>query len=633
MEIYYINSIGQKLNLVSGPYRAQTGDILDYAWERSVNNYGKITGFGKSVQEKSLTLTIFAGTKAEYDAAIDRFHEIAEYDVVTGSPGRLYVNDSYLTCYITASVKAEWEDMSGSLDNTITIATDYPWWIKEEVLTFPGDIISVEDFTVKGKTSEDFVSVAQNGKLNLSVQLENGQPGSYTVPAGPLRGVEDYADLLYKGDAWGVHKNTWMEWAYLGGFDEVIRNEYITFVKALKYPSNGVFRCSRLPTNTEVLPESDFMEYASIEGTTITNLETQKGHVGIEIHGVEGGVSEFTLCSSRNLRNEFKTNTYMYLTQLAYEYLQEYSYREIEDGIDVYEVHVRLNGSINERDYIARDADGAWKVFKLSSSGDYQKEALSAEVQKGLNGLPSYSGRTCLYTESTDNRHPVLKAKFHPLAYRQNLLPDGTLLKCPQAEFAMIQGDKLYIRIKGSNEAKYTDEITVLYALSSPVFEPLSEEGQSIMEQIESLDGIKNILVMDPLYENRSVETGCYPYGYQRGYAKNLTEEQFLNSAIASCPFRINIYGKCQDPEIKIGGHRYKVLDSIGSRELILIDSRQKTIQKQTSDGDTENIFAKRYKEESVFQPIPSGKVPVFWDRSFGFDLILYQERSEPSWS
>lgn len=47
------------------------------------------------------------------------------------TPGRLYFGRYYLRCYIVASAKSEWECDSGIVDNTLTLATDYPFWIQE----------------------------------------------------------------------------------------------------------------------------------------------------------------------------------------------------------------------------------------------------------------------------------------------------------------------------------------------------------------------------------------------------------------------------------------------------------------------------------------------------------------------
>ena len=54
-DIYYVNSAGERLNLLAPPYMLQTGDIFNYEWEYTSSGDGKITGFRKNgVYKKNL---------------------------------------------------------------------------------------------------------------------------------------------------------------------------------------------------------------------------------------------------------------------------------------------------------------------------------------------------------------------------------------------------------------------------------------------------------------------------------------------------------------------------------------------------------------------------------------------------
>lgn len=94
MNIYYLNSAGEKLDLLSEPYRLQTGDIFNYAWEYEYRRYSsraKITRFYKNILTLPLTLGITGRDKESYNEAINRFHEVTERDVISNMPGKLYV--------------------------------------------------------------------------------------------------------------------------------------------------------------------------------------------------------------------------------------------------------------------------------------------------------------------------------------------------------------------------------------------------------------------------------------------------------------------------------------------------------------------------------------------------------------
>ena len=135
-EIYYLSGDGRnRINLDREPYWIQTGDFMDYAWEYTTRNR-RIIGFEKEVQEHDLTISVFGDTEEDYEVNLDHLHDILEGDVRAMTPGRLYVGGYYLKCYIIASGKSDWEYDCGIMDNTLTLATDYPHWVQEETRQF-----------------------------------------------------------------------------------------------------------------------------------------------------------------------------------------------------------------------------------------------------------------------------------------------------------------------------------------------------------------------------------------------------------------------------------------------------------------------------------------------------------------
>lgn len=142
MDIYYMSAKGEKLNLIEWPYRIQTGDILNYKKSytySSMSHGGEILGFNSEIIEKNIVLTVSARTMEEYYTALNRFYNIVDSDVVSLTPGKLYVNGQYLRCYIFGSEKTEWEYGCNFLDNTIFIVSGKPAWITETKKSFiPG---------------------------------------------------------------------------------------------------------------------------------------------------------------------------------------------------------------------------------------------------------------------------------------------------------------------------------------------------------------------------------------------------------------------------------------------------------------------------------------------------------------
>lgn len=124
-----------------------------------------------------------------------------------------------------------------------------------------------------------------------------------------------------------------------------------------------------------------------------------------------------------------------------------------------------------------------------------------------------------------------------------------------------------------------------------------------------------------------------YPYDYAYDYALSLRGRSVVCDSVGSSAFKLLIYGETVNPAVVIGGHIYTVNGSIGKGETLEIDSLNKTITLTTARGNKVNWFDKRGRENYIFEPIPSGQNTVSWLGTFGFDLTIIEERSEPRWT
>lgn len=140
MRIYYqAGADGKIVNLDKPPYWMQTGDFLNYSWEYTLS--GKCIGeLRKTIQEKEFTITIFGKEQAEYERNVDALHEVFEKDVLKKKPGRFYFGEYYISCFIYASEKEEWE--SGySMENTLKLIEANPFWRKETLYQFLPEVM------------------------------------------------------------------------------------------------------------------------------------------------------------------------------------------------------------------------------------------------------------------------------------------------------------------------------------------------------------------------------------------------------------------------------------------------------------------------------------------------------------
>lgn len=128
MICFYENSSGQKIDLMKYPYRLITGDFFNYDWEEITFN-NRIYGFARSKFEKNVKLDVFCKA-SEFPDAMNYLEKIISIDILKETPGKLYVNGEYLSCYIKGVQKDEWEAGIYTVV-TMTVLSDHPYWINE----------------------------------------------------------------------------------------------------------------------------------------------------------------------------------------------------------------------------------------------------------------------------------------------------------------------------------------------------------------------------------------------------------------------------------------------------------------------------------------------------------------------
>lgn len=110
-------------------------------------------------------------------------------------------------------------------------------------------------------------------------------------------------------------------------------------------------------------------------------------------------------------------------------------------------------------------------------------------------------------------------------------------------------------------------------------------------------------------------------------------EHQINNPTAFSSNFKIKIYGTVTEPKLTIGGHTYTVNVTIPQNQFLVIDSLYKTVYITNADEDyAENVFNKRGRDAYIFEKIKPGISEVYTNSNFAYDIMVYDERSEPAW-
>lgn len=126
-----------------------------------------------------------------------------------------------------------------------------------------------------------------------------------------------------------------------------------------------------------------------------------------------------------------------------------------------------------------------------------------------------------------------------------------------------------------------------------------------------------------------------YEYDYQYDYsAQSGGGVIWQVDHYAPCEFLMTIFGEAADPRITINGHPYQIYTTLLANEYLQIDSRRNAVTKFLANGTRQDLYDMRakYPNPSVFEPITPGNIAITWPGSYGFDLTLYLERSEPRW-
>lgn len=135
-DIYYIGSQNrEKIDLCKWPYMVVGGDLFDGDFDE-IENDDHIQGFEKKITTKKLNVEIHSTGLTSLAQAIDYLEGVVEKDIVNTTPGRLYVGNSYMKCWISGTAKDRWVNDLESISDELKIISEYPYWITEKEFTF-----------------------------------------------------------------------------------------------------------------------------------------------------------------------------------------------------------------------------------------------------------------------------------------------------------------------------------------------------------------------------------------------------------------------------------------------------------------------------------------------------------------
>lgn len=133
--------------------------------------------------------------------------------------------------------------------------------------------------------------------------------------------------------------------------------------------------------------------------------------------------------------------------------------------------------------------------------------------------------------------------------------------------------------------------------------------------------------------EVSSTNNKRYRYKYPYRYANGMNDKYVVNPHFSDSNFKLIIYGPAVNPLISIGEVPHLTNIVLEQDERLEIDSRAGTVVKIIKNGECINAFHNRQKGRKFFRKIGPGRQNIVWPGTFAFDLVIFEERSEPKCS
>lgn len=140
-DIAYVNGLGERVEFGGSEEGLHyfEHELRNWSWEWSTGSWGGAPTFARrpsKPREVSFPVGIAAPDGPTGIALRNRVEAMGEYDVVAGAPGRLYVGDWYVRCWVVGCSPTDYwmDDRFAELDLTVLVAD--PGWVRDDFAEF-----------------------------------------------------------------------------------------------------------------------------------------------------------------------------------------------------------------------------------------------------------------------------------------------------------------------------------------------------------------------------------------------------------------------------------------------------------------------------------------------------------------
>lgn len=136
--LIYKNHINEVIDFGTDGVYVNANALHDYDW--TVTSKGnKISSLTYAVQTRKLPVIIMCATEEEGIAARNKLFETFEKDVLALQHGKIIIGNYYFKCYVTKSTKSDYQRSKRYMSLTLTLSSDYPYWVKESKKSYGVD--------------------------------------------------------------------------------------------------------------------------------------------------------------------------------------------------------------------------------------------------------------------------------------------------------------------------------------------------------------------------------------------------------------------------------------------------------------------------------------------------------------
>lgn len=140
MILYYENSKKEKIDFTKKPYMMlSTTNLFDSEWDDVVigQTIKRTIGFVKAIGTAEITIRVTGSDEKEMRENLERLIQITDYDTATANPGKIYVGNYSLECFVKANKKDKIFCRS-YMQITLSLKAENGFWKSNQLLKYKG---------------------------------------------------------------------------------------------------------------------------------------------------------------------------------------------------------------------------------------------------------------------------------------------------------------------------------------------------------------------------------------------------------------------------------------------------------------------------------------------------------------